>query len=55
MQYEQEPFNDEDVLCEPDGDDEENLYYEKILQDMEDPLISDKSYVDNMEDYFGFH
>jgi hypothetical protein len=25
-QYEREPFNDEDVLCKPDGDYEEDLY-----------------------------
>jgi hypothetical protein len=30
-QYEQEPFNAEDVIREPDGDDEKDLYDDKDL------------------------
>jgi hypothetical protein len=44
-QYEREPFNDEDVLCKPDGDYEEDLYDDKDLanNDTEDSVIFDKS------------
>jgi hypothetical protein len=54
-QYEQEPFNAEDVIREPDGDDEKDLYDDKDLasKKKEDMVISDKSSRDIMEDYFG--
>ena len=62
-QYEQEPFDDKDVLCEPNGDDEEDLYGDDggggsgggglANKDIKDSVIYDKSSGDIIEDYFG--
>ena len=53
-QYEQEPCDDEDVLCQPNGDDKEDLYDDEDLpnKDMEDPVISDRFSRDIIKDYF---
>ena len=48
-------FNDGYVLCEINGDGEENLYDGEDLlnKDMNDPIIFYKSFRDSMETYFG--
>lgn len=54
-QYEQEPLNEEDVPREPYGDNDEDFYDDENLanKDMENPVISGKSYGYVMEDYLG--
>lgn len=52
--YEQEPFDDKDVLCELDGDDDdEDLQHKEDLPNkyMENSIISYKSFGDIIEDY----
>ena len=53
-QFKQEPFNDEDVLCKPDKDDEEDLYDDEDLanKNIKDPVMFDKFSEDIMKDYF---
>jgi len=46
-QYEQEFSNDKNILCEPDKDHED-----LAKKNMEDPIISNKSFGDIMEDFF---
>jgi hypothetical protein len=46
-QYEQKFSNDKNVLCEPDKDHED-----LAKKNMEDPIISNKSSGDIMEDFF---
>ena len=56
-QYEQEPFDDEDVLCKLDGDDEKDLYNDEdhASNDTESPVIFYKSSKDIMESYFSVY
>ena len=53
-QYEQEPSNDEDVLCKLDKDYEEDLYDDEDLanKNIEDPVMFDKFFEGIMKDYF---
>jgi hypothetical protein len=53
-QLEQELFNDEDVLCKLDKDDEEDLYDDEDLanKNIEDPVMFDKFSEDIIKDYF---
>jgi len=53
-QFKQEPFNDEDVLCKPDKDDDEDLYDDEDLanKNIKDPVMFDKFSEDIMKDYF---
>jgi hypothetical protein len=53
-QYEQEPFDDEDVLCKLDGDDEKDLYNDEdhASNDTEGPVNFYKSSKDIMKSYF---
>lgn len=51
--YEQEPFDDKDVLCEPDGDDDEDLQHKEDLLNkyMQNSVISYKSFGDITKNY----
>lgn len=51
--YEQEPFDEKDVLCEPDGDDDEDLQHKEDLLNkyMQNSVISYKSFGDITENY----
>jgi hypothetical protein len=53
-QFEQEPFNNEDVLCKLDKNDEEDLYDDEDLanKNIEDPVMFDKFSEDIIKDYF---
>jgi hypothetical protein len=53
-QFEQEPFNNEDVLCKLDKDDEEDLYDDEDLanKNIKDPVMFDKFSEDIIKDYF---